>query len=112
MTKGSALGLLSLVLLLSACGVATHEQSSTGNAGLTDIINHELSDGDVPLDSVPLELLSAGRQIDEQQYIAAGDLDACNGMQVNGLYGDRVTDSQSRLPACFPGEPHGSFFTF
>ena len=50
-----------------------------------------------------------GTYIDDYQYTGAGDLDACNGMTVNGQYGYYVTDSYPWMMNCFTGSPDGSF---
>ena len=44
------------------------------------------------------------------EYVAgSGDLDACNGMTINGQYGYYVTDSYPWILACYKGEVDDSF---
>ena len=51
-----------------------------------------------------------GRFRDDYQYVEnAGDLDECNGMTVNGVYGYYVTDTFPYVLACFSGSPDASF---
>ncbi len=51
-----------------------------------------------------------GRFRDDYQYVESyGDLDECNGMTVNGVYGYYVTDSYPYMMACFSGTPDESF---
>ena len=51
-----------------------------------------------------------GTFVDDYEYIeGAGDLDECNGMSVNGIYGYYVTDSYPYLLGCFQGTPNTSF---
>ena len=50
-----------------------------------------------------------GTFIDDWEWTDAGDLDACNGMEVAGVYGYYVTDSYPWLLACFRGSPDPSF---
>ena len=47
----------------------------------------------------------SGLYIDDFEYANAGDLDACNGMTVNGQYGYYVTDSYPWIMACLTGTP-------
>jgi len=48
--------------------------------------------------------------IDDYEYIAGhGDLDQCNGMQIDDTYGYYITDDYPYVLACFKGEPHQSF---
>ena len=47
---------------------------------------------------------------DDYEYIEAlGDLDECNGMTLNGVYGYYITDSYPYVLACFVGTPDASF---
>jgi len=47
---------------------------------------------------------------DDYEYVEGqGDLDRCNGMQINGVYGYYITDEYPYILACFKGEPHESF---
>lgn len=50
-----------------------------------------------------------GTFIDDWEWTGAGDLDACNGMTVDGVYGYYVTDSYPWVMGCFTGAPHPSF---
>lgn len=51
-----------------------------------------------------------GAYRDDYEYVAgAGDLDECNGMSVNGVYGYYVTDSFPHVMACFKGTVDESF---
>jgi len=50
-----------------------------------------------------------GTVIDDYEYTGAGDLDACNGMTVDGQYGYYVTDTYPWILACFHGTPDPSF---
>lgn len=53
--------------------------------------------------------LYTGMYIDDYEFTDAGDLDACNGMTVNGVYGYYVTDTYPWVLACHSGTPHASF---
>ena len=50
-----------------------------------------------------------GTYIQDYEFTGNGDLDACNGMAVNGNYGYYVTDSYPWLMACFSGTANESF---
>jgi hypothetical protein len=50
-----------------------------------------------------------GTYIDDWEYTASGDLDACNGMEINGQYGYYVTDRYPWVIGCLSGVPDGSF---
>lgn len=50
-----------------------------------------------------------GLYVDDYEFTDAGDLDACNGMMVNGEYGYYVTDSYPWILACHSGTVHESF---
>jgi hypothetical protein len=51
-----------------------------------------------------------GTFVDDWEYIAgSGDLDICNGMVQDGIYGYVVTDSYPHVMGCFIGKPDGSF---
>jgi len=47
--------------------------------------------------------------IDDWEWTDAGDLDECNGMTVDGVYGYYVTDTYPWVIACFKGTPDASF---
>ena len=46
---------------------------------------------------------------DDYEYTAAGDLDECNGMTVDGQYGYYVTNAFPWVMNCFKGTPDSSF---
>jgi len=50
-----------------------------------------------------------GMYIDDWEFAGTGDLDACNGMTVDGQYGYYVTDSYPWILACLSGTPDPSF---
>lgn len=50
-----------------------------------------------------------GEYNDDWEFTNAGDLDACNGMSVNGQYGYYVTDSYPWVIKCLSGTPDDSF---
>ncbi len=51
-----------------------------------------------------------GTFVDDWSYVAgSGDLDACNGMFQDGVYGYVVTDAYPYLLGCFSGTPDDSF---
>lgn len=51
-----------------------------------------------------------GTFVDDWIYVAgSGDLDECNGMDQDGLYGYVVTDTYPHVMACFKGTPDESF---
>jgi hypothetical protein len=50
-----------------------------------------------------------GMYVDDWEFAGTGDLDACNGMTVNGQYGYYVTDSYPWILACLSGTPDPSF---
>jgi len=51
-----------------------------------------------------------GTYRDDYQYVASyGDLDECNGMTINGVYGYYITDGYPYLLTCFKGIPDSSF---
>lgn len=45
----------------------------------------------------------------DYEFTGAGDLDVCNGMTVNGVYGYYVTDTFPWVIACLTGTPDASF---
>jgi arylsulfatase A-like enzyme len=48
---------------------------------------------------------------DDYEYVAGlGDLDECNGMMVNGVYGYYMIDAYPWVLSCFKGTPDPSFF--
>lgn len=51
-----------------------------------------------------------GTYRDDYEYVAGlGDLDTCNGMTVNGVYGYYITDDFPYMNNCFKGTPDTSF---
>lgn len=51
-----------------------------------------------------------GTYIDDWEYVAgSGDLDQCNGMIQDGVYGYVVTESYPHVLGCFSGTPDASF---
>lgn len=50
-----------------------------------------------------------GTFVDDYEFTGAGDLDACNGMTVDGQYGYYVTDAYPWILGCFHGTPDPSF---
>ena len=50
-----------------------------------------------------------GTYVDDWEFTNAGDLDACNGMTVNGQYGYYVTESYPWVMGCISGTPDNSF---
>ena len=51
-----------------------------------------------------------GTYVDDYEFTGAGDLDACNGMTVDGQYGYYVTDVYPWIIACISGTPDSSFY--
>ncbi|MCW8865167.1 MAG: YHYH protein, partial [Colwellia sp.] len=46
----------------------------------------------------------------DYEYVAGhGDLDECNGMSVNGVYGYYISDGFPYILTCFKGVPDPSF---
>lgn len=50
-----------------------------------------------------------GTYVDDYEFTGAGDLDACNGMTRDGVYGYYVTDTYPWVLGCFAGTPDDSF---
>lgn len=50
-----------------------------------------------------------GTYVDDYAFTDAGDLDACNGMTRDGVYGYYVTDSYPWIIGCLAGTPDDSF---
>lgn len=51
-----------------------------------------------------------GTYVDDYEYVdGLGDLDECNGMTVDGVYGYVVTEGYPYILACFTGTPDPSF---
>lgn len=81
-----------------------------GNAIRKALSSYRLRSGDRPIGEGSPGGSYDGTFRDDYEYIAdSGDLDACNGMTVNGAYGYFVTDDYPYVMACFTGTPHSSF---
>jgi hypothetical protein len=53
-----------------------------------------------------------GQFRNDWEYVqGSGDLDECNGMEVNGQYGYYITDAFPWVLNCFKGQPDASFIT-
>lgn len=51
-----------------------------------------------------------GTFVDDWHYVqGSGDLDECNGMNQDGIYGYVITEMYPHVMACFRGTPHESF---
>jgi hypothetical protein len=50
-----------------------------------------------------------GTYVADWEFTDNGDLDECNGMEVDGQYGYYVTDAYPWVISCFKGTPHSSF---
>lgn len=50
-----------------------------------------------------------GRYVDDWEFTNAGDLDECNGMEVDGQYGYYVIDTFPWVLRCLSGTPDPSF---
>jgi hypothetical protein len=51
-----------------------------------------------------------GTFVDDWEYVpGSGDLDECNGMLQDGVYGYVITEGYPHVMACFKGTPHDSF---
>lgn len=53
--------------------------------------------------------LQGGTFVDDYAFTGGGDLDACNGMNRDGVYGYYITDSYPWIIGCFTGTPDDSF---
>lgn len=74
------------------------------------ISSYQLRGGSRPSDNGNPGGTYDGTFIDDYEYIeGAGDLDECNGMTVNGVYGYYITDSYPYILGCFSGTPDASF---
>lgn len=74
------------------------------------ISSYELKSGDRPGpdDNDPGGSYN-GTYIDDYEFNGTGDLDACNGMTLNGQYGYYVTDTYPWMLACHVGTPNETF---
>lgn len=77
------------------------------------ISSYQLRSGDYPLPAEGFAGPSGainGQFIEDYEYVAgSGDLDACNGMTVDGVYGYFASDDFPYLINCFIGTPDDSF---
>ncbi|MGL6209414.1 MAG: YHYH protein [Paracoccaceae bacterium] len=73
------------------------------------ISGYTLRTGDRPTSASNPGGAHDGMYIDDYEFTNAGDLDACNGMTVNGQYGYYVTDSYPWVMGCLSGTPDQSF---
>ena len=73
------------------------------------VSGYTLKAGNRPISATDPGGVYDGRYIDDYEFTDSGDLDACNGMTVNGQYGYYVTDAYPWVIACFLGTPDPSF---
>jgi hypothetical protein len=72
--------------------------------------SYKLKSGSRPTGSANPGGVYDGTYRDDYEYVAGyGDLDACNGMTVNGVYGYYITDAFPWVLNCFKGTPDASF---
>lgn len=73
--------------------------------------SYQLKTGDrIPIDSVNPGGSYDGTYVDDYEYIeGSGDLDECNGMTIDHVYGYYVTNTYPWVLACFKGTPNNSF---
>ena len=72
--------------------------------------SYQLLAGDRPTGNGNPGGMYDGAFIDDYEYIAgSGDLDMCNGMTIDGVYGYYVTDDYPHVLGCFSGTPDISF---
>ena len=73
------------------------------------VSGYTLKAGDRPVSADDPGGTYDGTYIDDYEYTKSGDLDACNGMTVDGQYGYYVTDAYPWVLACYSGTPDNSF---
>lgn len=73
------------------------------------VSGYELKQGDRPAGEENPPGAHDGTYYDDYDFTGAGDLDECNGMELDGQYGYYVTDEYPYLPICFTGTPDPSF---
>lgn len=86
------------------------------------IFGSYIADGDTVRPATPSYRLKSGTRpggpggdydgtfVDDWEYVAgSGDLDQCNGMMQDGVYGYVVTEGYPHVMACFMGTPDPSF---
>lgn len=72
--------------------------------------SYSLKAGDRPNTSDSPKGRYDGTYRDDYEYVeGAGDLDDCNGMTLNGVYGYHITEGFPYVLSCFKGEPNSSF---
>ena len=89
--------------------------SSTGSirkatSGFTLRTGNRVADGGLnPSDNANNSRGYDGTYVADWEFTDNGDLDECNGMEVDGQYGYYVTDTYPWVIKCFKGTPHSSF---
>jgi len=74
------------------------------------VSSFQVKDGSRPSDANSPGGNYDGTYRDDYQYVENyGDLDECNGMTVNGVYGYFITDGFPYVLSCFKGTPDSSF---
>ncbi|MEZ5381552.1 MAG: YHYH protein [Microthrixaceae bacterium] len=73
------------------------------------VSGYELRDGDRPAGDANPPGAYDGTYYDDYEFTGSGDLDECNGMEVDGQYGYYVTDEYPYLMFCLSGTPDPSF---
>jgi hypothetical protein len=71
--------------------------------------NRTAIDGLNPSDNAENSVDYDGTYVADWEFTDDGDLDECNGMEVDGQYGYYVTDTYPWVIACFKGTPNSSF---
>lgn len=72
--------------------------------------SYQLRNGSRPTDSSSPGGVYDGTFRDDYEYVAnSGDLDECNGMTIDGVYGYFISDSYPYVLACFKGTPDPTF---
>jgi arylsulfatase A-like enzyme len=72
--------------------------------------SYQLKSGTRPTDNDQPGGSYDGAFRDDYEYVEGlGDLDECNGMTVNGVYGYFITDNYPYVLACYTGTPDASF---
>lgn len=73
------------------------------------ISGYTLKDGSRPDGTAGPGGVFDGFYVQDWEWTDSGDLDACNGMTVNGQYGYYITNTYPWIVKCLRGTPHGSF---
>jgi hypothetical protein len=72
--------------------------------------SYQLLKGSRPTDNGSPGGAYDGRFVDDYDYVeGSGDLDQCNGMTLDGVYGYYITDGYPHVLGCFSGTPDDSF---